>query len=153
MGIGCRIITDFDRPDKTLVERFRGLQVADLDDNMARTQAVRHKIVSFSAKPLLGTAFTVKLPHGDNLLFRAAIRYIKPGVNVKPYLREADSTALQSSIRFLSDAWNSFFDGRTEKPVFHKKGKKDSYTSRNNKGSIRAIVRTMYRYPNWVLSR
>ena len=79
MGIGCRIITDFKRPDKSLIERFRGLQVADLDDNMARTQAVRHKIISFSGKPLLGTAFTVKLPHGDNLMFRAAIRYVKPG--------------------------------------------------------------------------
>ena len=79
MSIGCRIITNFQRPDRELVEKFRGLQVADLDDNMSRTQAVRHKIVPFSRKPLLGTAFTVKLPHGDNLVFRAAIKYVKPG--------------------------------------------------------------------------
>ena len=79
MAIGCQIITDFKRPDPDLVSLFKGLQVADLDDNMSRTQAVRHKITAFTDKPLVGTAFTVKLPHGDNLMFRAAIKYVKPG--------------------------------------------------------------------------
>ena len=27
----------------------------------------------------MGTAFTVKLPHGDNLMFRAALEFVKPG--------------------------------------------------------------------------
>ena len=40
---------------------------------------------------------------------------------VLPWLREAESTALQSSLRNLSDAFNAYFDKRTEKPVFHKK--------------------------------
>lgn len=65
----------------------------------------------------------------------------------KPYLKEADFTALQSSICFLSDAWNSRFDGRTEKPVFHMKGKKDYHTSRNNKGSITVIDKNHMQIP------
>lgn len=58
---------------------------------------------------------------------------------VLPWLREAESTALQSSLRNLSDAFNAYFDKRTEKPVFHKKGHKESYTCRNNSDSIRVI--------------
>ena len=79
MAIGCQIIRDFKRPDKDLVNMFEGLQVADLDDNMSKTQAVRHKITSFTGKSVVGTAFTVKLPHGDNLMFRAALEFVKPG--------------------------------------------------------------------------
>ncbi len=79
MSIGCQIITDFKRPDRSLVDLFEGLQVADLDDNMSRTQAVFHKISSFTGKTVVGTAFTIKLPHGDNLMFRAALKYVKPG--------------------------------------------------------------------------
>ena len=56
---------------------------------------------------------------------------------VLPWLKEADSTALQSSIRNLCDGFDRFFQKRTEHPVFHKKGHHDSYTSRNNNNSIR----------------
>ena len=79
MALGCRIITDFKRPDPKLIESFSGMAVADLDDSMSKISAVRHKINSFNYQPILGTAFTVKLPHGDNLVFRAAIKFAKPG--------------------------------------------------------------------------
>ena len=56
---------------------------------------------------------------------------------VVPWLKEADATALQSALRNLSDGFSSFFKGRAEHPVFHKKGRCDSYTTKNNNGSIR----------------
>ena len=45
------------------------------------------------------------------------------------WLKEPDSTALQQSVRSLSDAFGRFFDHNTDHPVFHKKGVKDSYTT------------------------
>ena len=56
---------------------------------------------------------------------------------VLPWLKEADSTALQSSLRHLSDGFNAFFKGNASHPIFHKKGRYDSYTSKNNNDSIR----------------
>ena len=58
---------------------------------------------------------------------------------VLPWLKEAESTALQSSLRNLSNAFNAYFDGRTERPIYHRKGHHDSYTCRNNSDSIRII--------------
>ena len=55
------------------------------------------------------------------------------------WLKEADSTALQSSLRYLSDAFQAYFDGISDHPVFHRKGKKDSYTCKNNNDSIRIL--------------
>lgn len=40
MSVGCRIRRDFPRPDRALVEAFRGLPVANLDDCMGRIAAV-----------------------------------------------------------------------------------------------------------------
>ena len=79
MALGCRIITDFPRPSQDLIREFEGMAVADLDDSMSKISAVRHKILAFNDQPVVGTAFTIKLPHGDNLMFRAAIQYAKPG--------------------------------------------------------------------------
>ena len=36
-------------------------------------------IRSFNKKPLVGTAFTVKVPSGDNLVAQMALDYAKPG--------------------------------------------------------------------------
>jgi putative transposase len=58
---------------------------------------------------------------------------------VLPWLKEAESTALQSSLRDLSDAFKAFFEKKAGYPVFHKKGSKESYTCRNNNNSIRII--------------
>ena len=56
---------------------------------------------------------------------------------VLPWLKEADSTALQSALRNLSDAFTAFFKKNASHPVFRKRGNHDSYTSKNNNGSIR----------------
>jgi regulator of RNase E activity RraA len=79
MSVGCKIIRDFQRPDPELVKLFRGLPVANIDDNMERTAAVESSIVAYGKGQLLGTAFTVQVAQGDNLMFHAAMDLAKPG--------------------------------------------------------------------------
>lgn len=80
-NIGCRIYPDFERPDPSLVEAFRGMPAANIDDCMNRTAALRPQIkrVGTSGSQLLGTAFTVKVAEGDNLMFHKAMDMAKPG--------------------------------------------------------------------------
>lgn len=80
MSIGCKIIKDFQRPDPALVERFRDMPVANIDDCMGRIAAVDASICPVGNQgQLLGTAFTVRVPQGDNLMFHAAMDLAKPG--------------------------------------------------------------------------
>jgi RraA family protein len=78
-NVGCKIIRDFKRPDKKLVELFRDLPVANIDDCMNRTAAVDPMIKPFNKAKLLGVAFTVKVPEGDNLMFHKAMDMAQPG--------------------------------------------------------------------------
>lgn len=78
-NVGCRIIKDFKRPEKELIELFRDLPVANIDDCMNRTAAVDPKIKNLNSTPLLGCAFTVKVPEGDNLMFHKAMDLAQPG--------------------------------------------------------------------------
>lgn len=80
MSVGCKIIREFKRPDPELVARFRGMPVANIDDCMNRIAAVDAAIKPVGYKgQLLGTAFTVKVAQGDNLMFHAAMDLAKPG--------------------------------------------------------------------------
>lgn len=79
MSVGCKIIRDFSRPEPELVEMFRDLPVANIDDCMNRTAAVDSAIVPLGKGQLLGTAFTVRVAHGDNLMLHAAMDLAKPG--------------------------------------------------------------------------
>ena len=79
MSVGCKIIRDFPRPDPELVELFRDLPVANIDDCMERTAAVDASIVPIGKGRLLGTAFTVQVAQGDNLMLHAAMDLAKPG--------------------------------------------------------------------------
>ncbi|EML9472776.1 TPA: RraA family protein, partial [Klebsiella quasipneumoniae subsp. quasipneumoniae] len=76
---GCRIVTDFERPSRELVEAFRDLPVANIDDCMNRLAAVDPAIRPVNKAPLLGTAFTVKVPEGDNLMFHKAMDLAREG--------------------------------------------------------------------------
>lgn len=78
-NIGCRIVKDFKRPAKELVEKFAGLATANLDDCMGRVYGVHEDIVPMNKGRLLGTAFTVKVAEGDNLMLHAAMDMAKPG--------------------------------------------------------------------------
>lgn len=80
MAIGCKIVRDFERPAPELVARFKDMPVANIDDNMGRIAAVDAGIEPIGSKgQMLGTAFTVKVPQGDNLMFHAAMDLAKPG--------------------------------------------------------------------------
>lgn len=80
MSIGNVIIKDFSRPDHELVKQFEGMLVANIDDNMNRTAAADSSIKPVGYKgELVGTAFTVKVAQGDNLMLHAAMDLAKPG--------------------------------------------------------------------------
>lgn len=79
MSIGCRIKKDFERPSKEIVNLFQGMQVANIDDCMGRIGSTKANIKAYNHGQLLGTAFTVRVPQGDNLMFHAAMDMAKPG--------------------------------------------------------------------------
>ena len=80
MSAGCKIKKNLERPAKELVEAFRGIPVANIDDNMGRIAAVDASIFPLNPNAkLLGTAFTVNAPAGDNLLFHKALDMAQPG--------------------------------------------------------------------------
>lgn len=79
MSVGSKIIRDFQRPDKALIEKFRDMPVANIDDNMGRIAAVDQAIKRVGKGFLLGPAFTIRAPQGDNLMFHAAMDLAKPG--------------------------------------------------------------------------
>ncbi|MEN4892347.1 RraA family protein [Erwinia billingiae] len=76
---GCSIVSEFSRPPRELVESFRNIPVANIDDAMNRLAAVNALIRPFNNKPLLGTAFTVKVSEGDNLMFHKAMDMAQAG--------------------------------------------------------------------------
>lgn len=78
-NIGCKIIKDFQRPKHSIVQLFKDVPVANIDDCMSRSAAVSSDIKPLNKSRLLGTAFTVKVPQGDNLMFHKAMDLAKPG--------------------------------------------------------------------------
>lgn len=76
---GLRIVRDFKRPEEQLVNDFKNLPVANLDDQMNRISAMDENIRPVNNSKLLGTAFTVKVPIGDNLMFHKAMDLAQPG--------------------------------------------------------------------------
>lgn len=79
MNIGCRIVEDFERPSKEIIELFREFPVANIDDCMNRTAAIHQDIRPMNSAKLLGPAFTVKVPEGDNLMFHKSMDMAKAG--------------------------------------------------------------------------
>ena len=80
MSAGCKIRRNFERPAQELVEAFRGIPTANIDDNMGRIAAVDQSIYPLNPNAeILGTAFTVNAPAGDNLLFHKALDMARPG--------------------------------------------------------------------------
>ncbi|MPW26117.1 RraA family protein [Alkalibaculum sp. M08DMB] len=77
--VGCRIRTDFERPSRELIEKFKDIPVANLDDCMNRISAIDENIRPINNSKILGPAFTIKVPEGDNLMFHKAMDIAKPG--------------------------------------------------------------------------
>ncbi|CVK18634.1 MULTISPECIES: RraA family protein [Sporomusa] len=76
---GCRIFLKINRPDRELLEGFSGVPVANIADEMNRFSCVDARIKPFNSRPLLGTAFTVKVRVADNLLLHKALELAQPG--------------------------------------------------------------------------
>ncbi|MDR2005886.1 MAG: RraA family protein, partial [Acidaminococcales bacterium] len=76
---GFRIFKKIHRPDKDIIEKFRGLPVANIADEMNRFSCVDARIKRINKVPLLGPAFTVKARIGDNMLFHKALDLAQPG--------------------------------------------------------------------------
>ncbi len=78
-NVGFRIYTKIERPDRKLVEAFRGLPTPNIADNMNRFFCVDSAIKPMNKHHLLGTAFTVRSSTADNLLFHKALDMAQPG--------------------------------------------------------------------------
>ena len=79
MSKGNLIIENIQRPARELVQRFADIPVANIDDCMGRTAAMNYRIRPMNRSKLLGTAFTIKVPEGDNLMFHKAMDMAQPG--------------------------------------------------------------------------
>ncbi len=77
--IGLRINTEVVRPEKALVEKFRGIPSSNIGDMMNRMYCMHEYIRSMNKLPMVGTAITVKAPIGDNLMFHYALDMAQPG--------------------------------------------------------------------------
>lgn len=79
--VGLKIVKDFRRPEPEAIEQFRDRFVPDIADWLGVLYCVDHQIrPAYAAMPrLIGPAFTVKVPPGDNLMVKMAIHMAKPG--------------------------------------------------------------------------
>ncbi len=78
-NIGFRVYKDFKRTDSALIQKFKGIPSSNIGDMLNRLSCMRPEIIPFNDKPLLGPAFTVKVPAGDNLMLHRALDLAKPG--------------------------------------------------------------------------
>ena len=78
-NVGFRIYKKLNRPDKKLVEQFKGLPVAVIADEMNRLGCMDARIKPLNKAPLLGVALTVKARAGDNLMLHRALDMAEPG--------------------------------------------------------------------------
>jgi regulator of RNase E activity RraA len=80
-ALGWRIIEDFERVDKTVIEGFQGIASANIGDVMGRFRTMDSAIKSIN-KPgihVVGSAFTVRTHPSDNLMVHKAMDLAKPG--------------------------------------------------------------------------
>lgn len=78
-NVGKRIFLGIQRPDPKLVEAFRGFPSSNIGDMMERLYCTNSAIKPLNKTPLLGVAFTVKCPAGDNMMFHRALDLALPG--------------------------------------------------------------------------
>ena len=79
VNLGFRVITEIQRPDRELVERFRGIPSSNINDIMNRMFCMGHELMPMNKAPLLGTVGTVKAPMGDNLALTRAMDIAQAG--------------------------------------------------------------------------
>ena len=74
-----RILPHSGQAPFSLPELFADLAVADICDALGRNAALPSAIKPLGAARLLGTAYTVNLPAGENLLLYYAVDNARPG--------------------------------------------------------------------------
>ena len=74
-----KINKNFKRVDKRVLEQFKGIPVANIDDVMGRMCAISSEIKAVNKGNMVGNAFTIRVGAGDNLFFHAALDLVKPG--------------------------------------------------------------------------
>lgn len=79
IDIGFRVFNRIERLSKEIIEEFRNIPASNVGDQMGRLYCTNASIRAFNKVPLLGTAFTVKVPQGDNLMIHYALELAKPG--------------------------------------------------------------------------
>jgi RraA family protein len=78
-NVGFRVYTKVCRPPKELIQKFAKFPVPNIADCMGRMFCVHPAIKPCNEAKLLGSAFTVRVPPGDNLMFHKAIDMVEPG--------------------------------------------------------------------------
>lgn len=79
-NVGFRIFSEIERPDPELVKKFEGIPSSNINDEMNRLYCMCAAISPLNhVESMVGTAFTVKAPMGDNLMFHKALDMAKPG--------------------------------------------------------------------------
>ena len=77
---GKRIFTEIDRPDRELVEKFRGIPSSNINDVMNRMFNMYGDLRCYTrGADMVGTALTVHAAEGDNALLHLAMDLAKPG--------------------------------------------------------------------------
>ena len=79
MPIGFRAFLDFERPDPALVDAYREIPSSNIGDCVKRMNCMFGGIRSYNSLKVVGPAFTVKVPAGDNLVAQMALDYARPG--------------------------------------------------------------------------
>jgi len=78
-SIGKRVFFNVERPAREIVDQFKNIPSSNLGDVMERLYCTDSSIFPLNDTPMLGVAFTVKCPAGDNLLFHRALDLAQPG--------------------------------------------------------------------------
>ncbi len=79
MPIGFRAFLEIERPDPQLVEAYRQIPSSNIGDCVKRMNCMFGGIRSYNRRSIVGPAFTVKVPAGDNLVAQMALDYAQPG--------------------------------------------------------------------------
>jgi len=78
-NVGCVIETVSQRAAREIIQQFSGIPVANIGDCMNRMAALPGALRPLNQAKLLGTAFTVRVPQGDNLMLHKAMDLAEPG--------------------------------------------------------------------------
>lgn len=80
MGIGFRVLKRRRKVGDEVIERYRGLPVANISDSMSRMTAGGSRVQPMHVgSTIIGPAITVKTRPGDNLMTHKALDLAEPG--------------------------------------------------------------------------